>query len=242
MSWVIVPAAGTGARFGAGLPKQYRQLAGKPLIVQTLERLLAHPGIDGALVALAADDAHWPTLGLHFDKPLLTCIGGENRADSVLAALHALPASVADDALVLVHDAARPCVRHSDLDGLIDAAQGDPVGALLALPSRDTLKRGDVHARVRATVPRELLWRAQTPQAFRRSTLTNALEQARADGALVTDEASAMEWLELLPLLVEGHEDNIKVTVSADLALAECILAAQRREVQHERAHMSNQR
>ncbi len=231
MSWVIVPAAGSGARFGSGLPKQYRQLAGRPLIVQTLERLLAHPAIDGAMVALAADDAHWPALGLDFDKALLTCTGGENRADSVLAALHALPASVAHDALVLVHDAARPCVRHSDLDRLIDAAEGDPVGALLALPSRDTLKRADTHARVRATVPREQLWRAQTPQAFRRSALTHALEQTRANGALVTDEASAMEWLDLLPLLVEGHEDNIKVTVAADLVLAECILAAQRGQV-----------
>lgn len=231
MSWVIVPAAGSGARFGAGLPKQYRQLSGKPLIAHTLERLLAHPAIDGALVALASDDAHWPTLGLHFDKPVLTCIGGENRADSVLIALRALPASVAHDALVLVHDAARPCVRRSDLDRLIDAAQRDPVGALLALPSRDTLKRADKHARVCATVPREQLWRAQTPQAFRRSTLTKALEQARANGALVTDEASAMEWLELQPLLVEGHEDNIKVTVAADLALAECILAAQGAQV-----------
>jgi len=231
MSWVIVPAAGSGARFGAGLPKQYRRLAGKPLIEQTLERLLAHPAIDGAVVALASDDLHWSTLGLNFDKPLLTCIGGENRADSVLAALHALPESVEENALVLVHDAARPCVRHTDLDRLICAAQGDPVGALLALPSRDTLKRADAHARVRATVPREQLWRAQTPQAFRRSTLTNALEQARANGALVTDEASAMEWLDLLPLLVEGHEDNIKVTVAADLTLAECILAAQRGKV-----------
>jgi 2-C-methyl-D-erythritol 4-phosphate cytidylyltransferase len=236
VSWVIVPAAGTGARFGAGLPKQYRVLAEKPLIEQTLARLLAHPAIDGALVALASDDTHWPTLALRLEKPLLTCVGGENRADSVLAALRALPDTVDDDALVLVHDAARPCVRHADLDRLIHAARNDGVGALLAAPVRDTLKRGDVHARVVATVPREQLWRAQTPQVFRRGALMRALELARLDKAAITDESSAMERLGLHPVLVEGNEDNIKVTVAADLALAECILAAQRGEAAAMRA------
>ncbi len=227
MSWVIVPAAGSGARFGAGLPKQYQKLAGRPLIARTLARLLAHPAIEGAMVALAADDMHWAPLALHFDKPLLTCTGDADRAGSVLAALRALPDVVAGDALVLVHDAARPCIRHADLDRLLEAAQPDAVGALLALPLRDTLKRADAQARVLATEPRERLWRAQTPQAFRRGALTRALEQARADGIAITDEAMAMEQLGLHPLLVEGSEDNIKVTVAADLALAERILATQ---------------
>ena len=230
MSWVVVPAAGLGARFGAGLPKQYQHLAGRPLIAHTLARLLAHPAIEGAMVALAPDDAHWAALSLRFKNPLLTCIGGVDRADSVLAALRALPDTVAHDALVLVHDAARPCIRHADLDRLIDAAQDDPVGALLALPLRDTLKRADAQARVLATEPRERLWRAQTPQAFRRGTLTRALEQARADNITITDDAMAIERLGLQPLLVDGSEDNIKVTVAADLALAERILAAQRDE------------
>jgi 2-C-methyl-D-erythritol 4-phosphate cytidylyltransferase len=230
MIWVLVPAAGSGARFGAGLPKQYQQLAGEPLIAHTLTRLLAHPGIEGAMVALAADDTHWATLALPFDKPVLTCIGGANRADSVLAALRALPDTVADDALVLVHDAARPCIRYADLDRLLKAANDDAVGALLALPLRDTLKRADAQARVVATEPREHLWRAQTPQACRRGALTHALEQARMDGIAITDEAMAIERIGLRPLLVEGNEDNIKVTVAADLALAERILAAQRSE------------
>jgi 2-C-methyl-D-erythritol 4-phosphate cytidylyltransferase len=230
MSWVVVPAAGSGARFGAGLPKQYQSLAGRPLIAQTLMRLLAHPSIEGAMVALAPDDRHWATLALRFDKPLLTCAGGADRADSVLAALRALPATVADDALVLVHDAARPCIRHADLDRLIDAAQDDLVGALLALPLRDTLKRADAQARVLATEPRERLWRAQTPQAFRRGALTRALELAHGDGAAITDESMAMERIGLQPLLVEASEDNIKVTVAADLALAGRILAMQRNE------------
>ena len=230
MSWVVVPAAGSGARFGGELPKQYRSLAGRTLIVCTLQRLLAHPAIDGAMVALAPDDAHWARLATRFEKPVKTCVGGAQRADSVLAALRALPADVADDALVLVHDAARPCVRNADLERLLSAAQADAVGALLALPLRDTLKRADAQARVLATQPRERLWRAQTPQVFRRRTLTDALEQARAAGVEITDEAMAMERIGLRPLLVEGSEDNIKVTVAADLALAERILAAQREE------------
>jgi len=230
MSWVIVPAAGTGARFGADFPKQYQTLAGRPLIAQTLARLLAHRDIEGAMVALAHDDAHWPTLALHFDKPVLTCIGGIDRASSVLAALHALPGTIADDAIVLVHDAARPCVRNDDLDRVIHAARNDAVGALLATPVRDTLKRADAQARVVATEPREQFWRAQTPQVFRRGALTRALEQARADGIAITDEAMAMERLGLQPLLVEGSEDNIKITVATDLAWAERILATQRNE------------
>ncbi len=230
MSWVVVPAAGTGARFGTGLPKQYQQLAGRPLIAQTLARLLLHPAIEGAMVALAADDTHWAALASDFGKLVLTCIGGVGRADSVLAALHALPETIADDTIVLVHDAARPCVRLEDIDRLFAAAQRDPVGALLATPVRDTLKHADAQARVTATEPRERFWRAQTPQAFRRGALTRALAQANADNVAITDESMAMERLGLQPLLVEGSEDNIKVTVTADLALAEFILATQRNE------------
>jgi 2-C-methyl-D-erythritol 4-phosphate cytidylyltransferase len=230
MSWVVVPAAGSGARFGGELPKQYLQLAGQPLIVQTLQRLLAHPAIEGAMVALAEDDAHLVRLVPRFDKPVTTCLGGAQRAGSVLAALRALPDLVSGDDLVLVHDAARPCIRVSELDRVICAAQSDTVGALLALPLRDTLKRAGDGARVEATEPRERLWRAQTPQVFRRAALMDALEQARAAGARITDESMAMERVGLRPLLVEGSEDNIKVTVVADLALAERILAAQRDE------------
>ncbi|HTA66563.1 MAG TPA: 2-C-methyl-D-erythritol 4-phosphate cytidylyltransferase [Xanthomonadaceae bacterium] len=230
MSWAVVPAAGSGARFGGELPKQYRRLAGEPVIVRTLSRLLAHPSIEGAMVALAVDDIHWSHLVPRFGKPVLTCIGGADRAASVLAALCALPVEVADEALVLVHDAARPCVRIVDLDRLIASALDDAVGALLAAPVRDTLKRADADGRVDATASRERLWRALTPQAFRRGALTRALESAQTDGVAVTDEAMAMERIGLRPLLVEGSEDNIKLTVAEDLALAEHILATQRRE------------
>lgn len=231
MTWVIVPAAGAGARFGAGTPKQYCLLAGRPVIARTLDRLLAHPEIEGAMIALAPDDARWDSLALSFDKPLLRCVGGANRSASVLAALRALPDSVAVDGLILVHDAARPCVCHGDLGRLIEAAQADAVGALLAVPVRDTLKRADANSRVIATEPREQFWRAQTPQAFRRDALTRALEQAHRDGVAVTDDAMAMELVGKQPLLVEGDEDNIKITIASDLALAERILATQHDEV-----------
>ena len=227
MIWAVVPAAGSGVRFGDGIPKQYRPLAGEPMIAHTLSRLLAHPLVAGAMIALAVDDAHWRGLAAGFGKPVLTCTGGADRASSVLCALRALPEAAGSDEVVLVHDAARPCVRLADLDRLIQAARQDDHGALLAVPVRDTLKHADAHGRIAATVPREHLWRASTPQAFRRGILIGALERAIADGVAVTDEAMAIERLGLHPQLVEGSEDNIKVTVASDLELAECILAMQ---------------
>ncbi|RNF82581.1 2-C-methyl-D-erythritol 4-phosphate cytidylyltransferase [Montanilutibacter psychrotolerans] len=227
--WVVIPAAGRGSRFGGEIPKQYLCIDGQPLIAHALDALLAHPRVVGAMVALAADDALWPGWTERLGKPVLRCIGGGERADSVLAALDALPASVPADALVLVHDAARPNLRTDDVARLIEAAAASADGAILAAPVRDTLKRADADARIAATEPRERLWRALTPQAFRRDALAAALRQARADGALVTDEAMAMERRGARPKLVEGREDNLKVTTPADLALMEFLL--QRRGV-----------
>lgn len=224
MSWALVPAAGSGRRFGGEVPKQYLHAAGKPLIAHALDALLAHPGVDGAVVALAADDPHWPGWTSLHGKPVIACIGGGERADSVLAALCALPDGVGDDVL-LVHDAARPNLRADDIGKLIDAATACADGAILAAPVRDTLKRADAAARIEATEPRDGLWRALTPQAFRRSLLRRALETARADGIVATDEAMAVERLGLHPALVEGREDNLKVTTPADLALAEFLLS-----------------
>jgi 2-C-methyl-D-erythritol 4-phosphate cytidylyltransferase len=221
--WCVVPAAGHGARFGAELPKQYVALAGQPLLLWTLQRLAACPRVAGLMVVLAADDLHWPQLDGLAGKPLLTAIGADERSGSVLAGLRALPASVGEDAFVLVHDAARPCVSAADIDCLIE--QGIAAGgALLAAPLRDTLKLADAQARVVATEPREARWRALTPQLFRRGELANALAQAERDGIAITDEAMAMERAGHHPLLVEGSESNIKVTTPADLALAEFLL------------------
>jgi 2-C-methyl-D-erythritol 4-phosphate cytidylyltransferase len=226
MTWALVPAAGSGRRFGGEVPKQYLQAAGKPLIEHALEALLSHPAIDGVVVALAADDASWPGWTQLHGKPVVACVGGGERADSVLAALHALPAGVADDELLLVHDAARPNLRAADITTLIEAAQACADGAILAAPVRDTLKRADAAARIASTQPRDGLWRALTPQAFCRHLLLRALEQARSQGLLATDEAMAIEWLGLHPALVEGREDNLKVTTPADLALADFLLAS----------------
>ena len=225
MSWALVPAAGSGRRFGADIPKQYLQAAGKPLIEHALDALLSHAAVEGVVVALVAGDPHWPGWTTLHGKPVLTCIGGGERADSVLAALRALPTGVATDALVLVHDAARPNLRAPDILRLHAAALAHADGAILAAPVRDTLKRADAETNISMTEPRDGIWRALTPQAFRRDLLLRALEAARADGVVVTDDAQAVERLGLHPRLVEGREDNLKVTTPADLALAEFLLA-----------------
>jgi 2-C-methyl-D-erythritol 4-phosphate cytidylyltransferase len=222
--WCVVPAAGRGARFGGGIPKQYLTLAGKPMLLRTIEALTTHARIAGVMVAIAADDRHWRDVASA--KPVITTTGGEQRADSVLASLRALRGMVADDEFVLVHDAARPCVRVDDISRLIE--QGVPAGgALLAAPVRDTLKRSGPGQRVEATEPRDARWRALTPQMFRLGELIGALESAIAEGIAITDEAMAMERAGHGPLLVEGSESNIKVTTPDDLALAEFILARQ---------------
>nr|WP_233171842.1 2-C-methyl-D-erythritol 4-phosphate cytidylyltransferase [Dyella sp. ASV21] len=221
--WCVVPAAGRGTRVGGELPKQYLPLAGRPLILHTLERLAAHPRIAGLMVVLGNCDRHWLGIEQLSGKPVLTTVGGAERCDSVLAGLQALPTEVSDDTFVLVHDAARPCVREADISRLID--QGIAAGgALLGAPLRDTLKRAGDNGRSQVTEPRDHRWRAFTPQMFRRGELATALHAASADGVTVSDEAMAMERVGLAPLLVEGAEDNIKVTTAADFALAEFLL------------------
>ena len=223
--WAIVPAAGRGSRFGGDVPKQYLTVAGKPLLEHALRALLAHPVVEGVVVALAAGDDRWPGWESLEGKPVRTCTGGDERAESVLAGLAALPESVRADDFVLVHDAARPNLAFDDLDQLLTRGRGDPVGAILATPVRDTLKRAGDDGGIDGTEPRERLWRALTPQLFRRLQLARALEAARAAGLAVTDESMAMERQGHRPLLVEGREDNFKITTPADLALVEFILS-----------------
>jgi 2-C-methyl-D-erythritol 4-phosphate cytidylyltransferase len=229
MSWAVVPAAGFGRRFGGDTPKQYLNVGGRPLIEHTLRALLRHPGIDAAMVAIAPDDPYWAGWREMEGKPIYTCMGGGERVDSVLAALMALPATVDEDQWVLVHDAARPCVPAMDLTKLIALGQADPVGALLAAPVRDTVKSVDASGHIIRTEPRERLWRALTPQMFRRGGLTRALRAAIKAGVAVTDEAAAMERLGLKALVVEGSEENIKVTTPADLTLVESLLKRNKR-------------
>lgn len=228
MVWAVVPAAGRGTRFGGAIPKQYLQAGDRPLLAYALEALLAHPAVAGAMVAISADDADWPGWTEVAGKPVLTCTGGDTRAASVLAGLQALPDTVRSDDFVLVHDAARPNLALVDLGRLLEVGRNDPVGAILAAPVRDTLKRAGDDGGIDRTEPRERLWRALTPQLFRRHQLARALHDAATRGVEVTDEAMAMERLGLRPLLVEGAEDNFKVTTPADLARFEFELSRRR--------------
>ncbi|WP_434629629.1 2-C-methyl-D-erythritol 4-phosphate cytidylyltransferase [Chromobacterium sp. CV08] len=217
----LVPAAGTGSRFGAPSPKQYLQLNGKPLMWHTLATLAAVPAIDEVAVVISPQDEWFDDFAWALPKLSVHRVGGASRADSVAAGLAAL--ACADDDWVLVHDAARCCLSVAAAERLIATLADHPVGGLLALPVPDTVKRADGDGRVSATVPRNGLWLAQTPQMFRAGTLVRALDGGGAD---ITDEASAIERLGLKPQLVEGDAQNFKVTYPRDLALARAILAA----------------
>ncbi len=228
--WVVVPAAGRGTRFGSETPKQYLDVAGRPLLAHTLQALFAHPQVSGAVVVVGENDGDWAACDLLVDgkfdgKPVLAAVGGATRAASVLNGVNALPGDVRADDFVLVHDAARPNLGLDDVQKLLDRGREDMVGAILAAPVRDTLKRAGDDGGIDATESRSRLWRAFTPQMFRRLQLTKALEDAGKAGIEVTDEAMAMERLGLRPLLVEGSEDNFKITTPADLARFKFILS-----------------
>ncbi|WP_127477307.1 2-C-methyl-D-erythritol 4-phosphate cytidylyltransferase [Sulfurivermis fontis] len=222
--WVVIPAAGVGARMKADRPKQYLPLRGRTVIEHTLACFTHHPAISGIVVALSPGDPYWPELHIDSAIPLHVAAGGQERCHSVLNALRLLAQHADANDWVLVHDAARPCLARSDIDQLCAELEHDEVGGILAVPVRDTMKRADGEGRISATEDRTTLWHALTPQMFRLGLLTQALEQALADGFVVTDEASAVEHAGLRPKLVEGRADNIKVTRPEDLALAEFFL------------------
>lgn len=218
---------------GAALPKQYLPLAGRTVIEHTLQRLLDHETITGVVVAVAADDSHFAAIRARLadhGKPLLVAEGGAERFQSVLSALQLLAQTASATDWVLVHDAVRPCIRRDDIDRLLQALGGHVAGALLGLPLLDTIKRVDSASRVEATLDRSLLWRALTPQAFRLGALDAALRGVLADRVPVTDECAAMERTGAVPLMLQGAADNIKITRSQDLVLAEFYLSQQRNE------------
>lgn len=219
----LVPAAGSGSRMGQPRPKQYLALAGKPLLFHALATLCGAQALSRVFVVLSVDDAEWDrhdwsALGAKLTP--LFC-GGPTRADSVLNGLRAIAGEVAADDWVLVHDAARPCLAPHHLEALLREVDGDDVGGILAVPLADTLKRADADTRIAATVARDGLWQAQTPQMFRYHLLRRALERLRR----VTDEAAAVEALGARPKLVAADVTNLKVTYPLDLKLAEWILA-----------------
>jgi len=216
--WAVIPAAGVGARMGADRPKQYLELAGKTILEHSLACFLEHPQLKGLVVSLAVDDPYWPTLACAADPRIQRAAGGAERADSVLnALLRLIELGAALEDWVLVHDAARPNLSRFDLDLLLAELADDPVGGLLAVPARDTLKRAGADGRVLETVDRSLIWQAYTPQMFRLGALHRALADARVAGVAITDEASAIEWAGLAPRLIEGRADNLKITRPEDL-------------------------
>ena len=214
----VIPAAGIGLRMGASVPKQYLSLGGATLLEHSMNALLAVPGVKSVTVALDPADTVAGGLDLLRDARVNTVPGGKERADSVLAALQAVPGTSAD--WVLVHDAARPCLQQADVRRLVAWVMSHGEGAILAEPLLDTVKLADASGRVEKTLDRSRLWRAQTPQMFRLGELISALQAASAEGLPVTDEASAMELAGYAVNLVAGSASNLKVTLPGDLDLA----------------------
>lgn len=216
--WVVIPAAGVGARMQADRPKQYLELAGRCILEHTLDCFLGHPGLQGLVVCLAADDPYWPILACASDARIRSTVGGSERADSVISGLQTLEElGAGEQDWVLVHDAARPNLARGDLELLLGELAADPVGGLLAAPSRDTLKRARPDGRVLETIDRSHIWQAFTPQMFRFGSLRQALRSARQAGVTITDEASAIELAGYAPRLIEGRADNLKITRPEDL-------------------------
>lgn len=219
--WAVVPAAGSGTRMGAALPKQYLVLGERTVLEHTLDALLACELLAGIVVVVAAGDGRWDALAPRYrDRPLVSVSGGAERSHSVRNGLRRLAAQAGPRDQVLVHDAARPCLRVHDVIRLVGAVGDDDNGGLLGIPVADTMKRVDGELRVAHTVERDGLWHALTPQLFRIDLLEAALGDAIAAGVAVTDEAAAMERAGYAPRMVQGSRDNIKITLPADLELA----------------------
>jgi 2-C-methyl-D-erythritol 4-phosphate cytidylyltransferase len=224
--WAVLPAAGTGSRMGAGLPKQYLELEGITLVEHSLRALLACDQLTGIVVPLHPQDTRAATMEVFKDDRVQTVSGADQRSGSVMAGLDALLSQAAPRDWVLVHDAARPCLQWQDIDRLIVTVTASGTGGILAEPMVDTVKQADEDMRIVCTLDRNSLWRAQTPQMFRMEELHRALTQAHTEGLTVTDEASAMEMAGYPVQLVAGSASNLKVTVADDLQLAGWYLRA----------------
>jgi 2-C-methyl-D-erythritol 4-phosphate cytidylyltransferase len=225
--WIIVPAAGTGTRMAAAIPKQYLPLLDKTILEHTLERLLAIPHQEKILLVLSVDDTHWKTLPLAQDARIQSVQGGARRCDSVLNALNLLTNQAVSNDWVLVHDAARPCVALDNILDLLEKIKSHAVGGILGIPVSDTLKKidaSDSKKEIIDTVDRQSLWRAQTPQVFRFGLLRECLTRALMEGKTINDESSAVEVYGYKPLIIEGREDNIKITRPEDLSMAALLM------------------
>lgn len=223
--WAVVPAAGSGTRFSKTELKQYQIIGNKTVLEHSLARLFELP-LAGCVLAVNPNDSFIHTLPCIEDAKVHLCEGGKERVDSVLNGLEYLSQIASPDDYVLVHDAARPCVTVESLKALINAVEHGKISAILATPVRDTLKFANHHQIVK-TVDRTALWQAQTPQIAQISVLKKAIVHAIKQGQIITDEASALEYIGESVTIVQGRSDNIKITYSDDLALAKLILVSQ---------------
>ena len=228
--WAIIPAAGFGTRMNSDKPKQYLKLRDKTVLEHSVRLFSDYERISGVVVVLAESDPFWASTGLDKEPRVSTTQGGLERCHSVQNGLNALKADAGNDDWVLVHDAARPCLQRADLDRMILTLEDHPVGGILAMPVKDTMKRADQHYVIQETVSRQGLWHALTPQMFRYSLLEAAINNAIAKNILVTDEAEAIELTGKQPVLVEASSGNIKITQQSDLELAELYLSQQEME------------
>jgi 2-C-methyl-D-erythritol 4-phosphate cytidylyltransferase len=232
---VLLPTAGTGSRLGGLLPKQFQELAGKPMLSYAIDAFIDTPQINSIWVGVSASFVDNPILASlsKTTKPLhYLATGGSTRQETVKNTLAAmLKAGISETDWVLVHDAARPGITPALIQKLISVVMDSGEGGLLAMPLADTLKMADSTSaiasnpiRAEKTISREHLWQAQTPQMFGLKALHDAIEDGIRRDADITDEASAMELIGIKPLLVEGATANFKVTHLADWSLMESIL------------------
>jgi 2-C-methyl-D-erythritol 4-phosphate cytidylyltransferase len=227
--WVIVPAAGVGRRMAQAVPKQYLKVCGKTILEHSIERLLQAPSIAGVLVCVARNDELWSELGLEKNDRVKSVYGGNERMHSVYNALNYLKKELdVADRYILVHDAVRPCVSIEDIERLISKVVSEDVGGILASPAVDTLKRVDKDFTIVETIERNKCWRAQTPQMFRLSIMQKSIEVLLNRNMLASDESAAVEASGFKSMIVEGSQQNIKLTMPEDLTIIEAILNAQK--------------
>ena len=229
--YAVVPAAGVGRRMGASasLPKQYLSLLDKTVMEHTLEKLLGEQRLERIVVVVGQDDNHWQTLPILQHPRITITTGGDERCHSVVNGLEKLSSLCAANDWILVHDVVRPCVSAMDIAKLINEVADDDVGGILAIPVSDTIKQVSGGHSV-ATIDRQLLWRAQTPQMFRYDKLHAALIDGLEKQCQLTDEASAIELAGYRPKIVEGTASNLKITRADDLPLAEYYLQREQQE------------
>lgn len=221
--WAIIPAAGSGRRFSSSELKQYQLIAGQTVLEHTVHALYQLP-LTGCVISIHQNDQLAKTIT--FPESVEFCQGGRERMDSVLAGLHHIRSYADDDDYILVHDAARPCLHQAQITQILEFCQTGADAAIIAVPVRDTLKKADKDQMIEKTIDRQKLWQAQTPQIVKYSILLQALENAIAKNILVTDEASALEHLNIPVHLIAGRSDNIKITYAEDLDLARLIMAS----------------